>query len=71
MAKNEKEIKEKKTSFFKGMKSELKKVTWPTPKELFNNTVAVLIFVVIIAFIVLIPCIVYSFEIIPSNISLL
>ena len=52
MAKNEKEIKEKKTSFFKGMKSELKKVTWPTPKELFNNTVAVLVFVIIIAFIV-------------------
>ena len=52
MAKNEKQIKEKKTGYFKAMKLELKKVTWPTPKELFNNTVAVLAFVIIIAFIV-------------------
>ena len=52
MAKKEKEVKEKKTSYFKGMKQELKKVTWPTPKELFNNTVAVIGFVLIIAIIV-------------------
>ena len=54
MAKKEKEVKEKKTSYFKGMKQELKKVTWPTPKELFNNTVAVIGFVLIIAIIVFI-----------------
>ena len=54
MAKKEKEVKEKKTSYFKAMKSELKKVTWPTPKELVNNTVAVISFVIIIALIVFI-----------------
>jgi len=55
MAKNnEKEIKEKKqnSNYFKGMKAELKKVVWPTPKELFNNTVAVITFVLVIAIIV-------------------
>jgi len=52
MAKKEKEVKEKKTSYFKAMRTELKKVTWPTPKELVNNTVAVISFVVIIALIV-------------------
>ena len=34
--------------FFK----EVKKVVWPTPKELVNNTVAVIAFVIIIAIIV-------------------
>ena len=52
MAKKEKEVKEKKTSYFKAMRTELKKVTWPTPKELVNNTVAVISFVLIIALIV-------------------
>lgn len=52
MAKKDKEVKEKKTSYFKAMRAELKKVTWPTPKELVNNTVAVISFVVIIALIV-------------------
>ena len=55
MAKKEKDIKEKKqknTSYFKEMKAELKKVVWPTPKELVNNTVAVIAFVIIIAIIV-------------------
>jgi preprotein translocase SecE subunit len=36
------------------MKAELKKVVWPTPKELVNNTVAVIVFVLIIAVIVFI-----------------
>ena len=52
MAKKDKEVKEKKTSYFKAMRAELKKVTWPTPKELVNNTVAVISFVLIIALIV-------------------
>ena len=52
MAKNVKEVKEKKVSYFKAMKTELKKVTWPTPKELVNNTVAVISFVLIITLIV-------------------
>ena len=38
-------VKESKTKrhFFKDVKAELKKVIWPTPKQLLNNTVAVLI----------------------------
>ena len=54
MAKKDKEVKEKKTSYFKAMRAELKKVTWPTPKELVNNTIAVISFVVIISLIVFI-----------------
>ena len=54
MAKNGNEVKEKKVSYFKAMKTELKKVTWPTPKELVNNTVAVISFVLIITLIVFI-----------------
>ena len=34
-------------SFFKGAKSELKKVSWPTKKELANMTVVVLVVVAI------------------------
>ena len=50
--KEEKNIKDK-TSFMKKFKAELKKVVWPTPKQLFNNTVAVLSIVLITAIIVL------------------
>ena len=49
--KNEKNVKDK-TSFTKKFKAELKKVIWPTPKQLFNSTVAVLTIVVITAIIV-------------------
>lgn len=49
--KEEKNIKDK-TSFIKGFKAELKRVIWPTPKQLFNNTVAVLLIVIITAAIV-------------------
>ena len=54
MAKNEKEIKAKKpkSHYFKDMKAELKKVIWPTPKQLINNTVAVVTIVLITAVIV-------------------
>lgn len=48
---NNKENKNKK-SFFKGLKAELKKVIWPTPKQLVNNTVAVITIVLITAVIV-------------------
>ena len=41
-----------KKHFFKDFKAELKKVIWPTPKQLFNNTVAVLSIVLITAIIV-------------------
>ena len=59
MAKNEeKAVKEKnkenkvKKHFFKDFKAELKKVIWPTPKQLINNTVAVIVIVVIVGAIV-------------------
>ena len=49
--KKEKNSKDKK-SFFKSFKGELKKVSWPTPKQLVNNTIAVIMIVVVIAVIV-------------------
>ena len=52
---NNKKVKENsknKKSFFKGFKAELKKVIWPTPKQLINNTVAVITIVLITALIV-------------------
>ncbi len=49
--KEEKNIKDK-TSFMKSFKAELKKVVWPTPKQLLNNTIAVLAIVIITAAIV-------------------
>ncbi len=52
MAKKEKKDAKQKSSYFKEMKAELKKVVWPTPKELVNNTVAVIVFVLVIAIIV-------------------
>ena len=52
---NKKEVnkndKNKKT-FFKSFKTELKKVVWPTPKQLVNNTVTVITIVLICAVIV-------------------
>ena len=50
-AKNKKETKNKK-SFFKDFKAELKKVIWPTPKQLINSTIAVVVIVLITAAIV-------------------
>lgn len=57
MAKKEKKTKKKensknKKSFFKDFKAELKKVVWLTPKQLVNNTVAVVTIVIITAAIV-------------------
>ena len=43
-----------KSSFAKDTKAELKKVIWPNPKQLFNNTFAVITIVVIIGIIVFI-----------------
>ncbi len=39
--------------FFKGVKGELKKVVWPTKKQLINNTVMVIALVLAFAIIVL------------------
>lgn len=41
-----------KKSFAKDFKAELKKVTWPTPKQLVNNTTAVIVSVLVVAAIV-------------------
>lgn len=49
---NKKENNKNKKSFAKDFKAELKKVIWPTPKQLLNNTVAVLTIVLITAAIV-------------------
>lgn len=40
---NVKENKFSVSKFFKGIKSEIKKVTWPTRKDVWNYTVVVLI----------------------------
>ena len=50
--KTKKENNKNKKSFFKDFKAELKKVNWPTPKQLINNTVAVIVVVLITATIV-------------------
>lgn len=54
VAKDVKKNSKDKRHFMKDFKAELKKVTWPTPKQLFNNTAAVITIVLIIAVIVLV-----------------
>ena len=39
--------------FFKDMKSELKKVVWPTKRQVINNTLLVVALVVVVSLIVL------------------
>ncbi len=63
---SKKEIKEQKKknkdkkSFGKDFKSELKKVVWPKPAELFKSTVAVIAIVILISVIVF--CLDFVFE---------
>ncbi len=52
MAKEVKNKKESNRHFFKDFKAELKKVIWPTPKQVANNTTAVITIVLITAIIV-------------------
>ena len=63
MAKKEKEVKplnnkkskkeeKNKRHFFKDFKAELKRVVWPTPKQLVNSTIAVITIVLVIGVIV-------------------
>ncbi len=59
-ANTKKENNKNKKSFFKGLKAELKKVNWPTPKQLVNNTAAVLVIVFITAAIVFVLDIVFE-----------
>lgn len=49
---NKKDSKKEKRHFFKDIKAELKKVIWPTPKQLLNNTLAVIVSVIIVGVIV-------------------
>ena len=52
MAKNKDKEPKNKKKFFKDFKAELKKVIWPTPKQLLNSTAAVVVIVLITAEIV-------------------
>lgn len=54
MAKEVEKTKKDKKHFFKDFKAELKKVIWPTPKQVVNNTIAVITIVIITAIIVLV-----------------
>ncbi len=47
MAENKTVKKAKATKFFREIKSEMKKVTWPTREQLFHNTLVILSFVAI------------------------
>ena len=58
---NKKENSKNKKSFFKSFKAELKKVSWPTPKQLVNNTVAVITIVLITAIIVFVLDLAFDF----------
>ena len=53
-ANNKKSKKEEKNKrhFFKDFKAELKKVVWPTPKQLLNSTVADIVIVLVVGVIV-------------------
>ncbi|MBQ9657565.1 MAG: preprotein translocase subunit SecE [Clostridia bacterium] len=61
MAKNEEKENKIKKHFFKEFKAELKKVIWPTPKQLVNNTIAVVTIVLLLAFIVFILDSIFKF----------
>lgn len=50
--KNEKKVKTDKKSFMKDFKAELKRVVWPTSKQMVNNVTAVIVIVVVTATIV-------------------
>ena len=53
MSKDEKKKEVKNNSrFFKESKAELKKVSWPKPKALFNDTATVIVIVLVVAAIV-------------------
>lgn len=49
---SKKDSKKEKRHFLKDVKAELKKVIWPTPKQLLNNTLAVIASVIIVGVIV-------------------
>ena len=49
-----------KRHFFKDFKAELKKVIWPTPKQLVKNTIAVVFIVVVTAALVFVLDVVFE-----------
>lgn len=60
MAKEANKEKKENKSFFKDFKAELKRVSWPTFKQLVNNTTAVLSIVLITAVIVFVLDVVFE-----------
>ena len=52
MAKKESKSNKENKHFFKDFKAEIKKVIWPSPKQLVNNTVAIVAMVIIVSAIV-------------------
>ena len=50
-----------KKSFFQGMKSELKKVVWPSARQTSKNTLVTIVFVIIISLILIVCNIVFDF----------
>lgn len=61
VSKNDKKEKKENKHFFKDFKAELKRVIWPTPKQLVNNTIAVIVIVLITAAIVFALDLVFEF----------
>ncbi len=49
------------TKFFKEVKSELKKVTWPSKKQVIKNTLVVIAAVVIIGIVIWVLDLLFSF----------
>lgn len=60
MAKDSKKDNKNKRHFFKDFKAELKKVIWPTPKQLVKNTMAVVFIVVVTAVLVFVLDVVFE-----------
>ena len=58
--KKEKNVKKENKSFMKNFKAELKRVVWPTSKQMVNNVTAVIVIVLITAAIVF--CLDFVFE---------
>ena len=50
----------KKSTFFKDFKAELKKVIWPTPKQLVKSTMAVVFIVIVTAILVFVLDVVFE-----------
>ena len=50
MKKKEKEIKKENGGFFKGIKEEMKKVTWPSRKYVIKYSLITIIMIIILAF---------------------